>query len=244
LRAPQTPHALLRHASAYYRPAGRFAWHFAQGKLKGDPAFRTILAQGLLAEREDLLDLGAGQALLAAWLLAARTAYASERAGDWPPGWPAPPQLRSYTGIEINAQEVRRARRAFAHDSGAAVRIVHADIREADYGTPDAVVLLDVLHYSDFRTQEAVLRRVRAALAADGVLVLRIGDAAGGFGCALSKAVDRTVALARRGRWLRLHCRSLRQWQQLLATLGFATRAVPMPEATAFSNVLLLARPT
>ena len=244
MRAPPAPRVLLRHASAYYRPAGRFAWHFAQGKLAGDPAFRTILAEGLLAERQDVLDLGAGQALLAAWLLAARTAYASEHAGDWPRGWPAPPPLRSYTGIEINPQEVRRARRAFAHDTGAAVRIVHADIGEADYGTPDAVVLLDVLHYSDFRTQETVLQRVRAALVADGVLVMRIGDAASGFGCGLSKAVDRTVALARRGRWLRLHCRTLRQWQQLLATLGFSTRAIQMPDATAFSNVLLLARRT
>jgi SAM-dependent methyltransferase len=244
LRALPAPRALLRHASAYYRPAGRFAWHFAQGKLAGDPAFRTILAEGLLAQVQDVLDLGAGQALLAAWLLAARATYASERAGDWPRGWPAPPPLRSYTGIEINPQEVRRARRAFAHDSGAAVRIVHADIREADYGTPDAVVLLDVLHYSDFRTQETILRRVRAALVAEGVLVLRVGDAAGGLGCALSKAVDRTVALARRGRWLPLHCRTLRQWQQLLAALGFTTRAVPMPDATLFSNVLLVARRT
>ncbi len=244
MRGPPAPRALLRHASAYYRPAGRFAWHFAQAKLEGDPAFRTLLCQGLLAGRQDVLDLGAGQALLAAWLLAAGTAYTSEHAGDWPRGWPAPPRLRSYTGIEINPREVRRARRAFAHDSGAAVRIVHADIREADYGNPDAVVLLDVLHYSDFRTQETILRRVHAALGADGVLVLRIGDAAGGFGCALSKAVDRTVALARRGRWLRLHCRTLRQWQQLLATLGFTTRAVPLPGATAFSNVLLQARRT
>ena len=76
---------------------------FAQAKFKGDPAFRAILAQGLLSGRERLLDLGAGQGLLAAWLLAARSCHASERAGAWPRSWPAPPDFASYVGIEINA---------------------------------------------------------------------------------------------------------------------------------------------
>ena len=34
---------LLDRASAPYRGAGRFAWHFARGKLGHDPVFRHLL---------------------------------------------------------------------------------------------------------------------------------------------------------------------------------------------------------
>ncbi len=234
------PPALLTHACAYYRGAGRFAWHFARAKLSADPAFRAILAGGYLAQREHLLDLGAGQGLLAACLLAARACCAAERAGEWPAHWPAPPQLRSYTGIEINPHEVRRGRRAFALDPGTLVRMVHGDIREADFGHPDAIVLLDVLHYCDPAAQEALLRHARAALPHEGLLLLRVGDREGGLAFSVSTAVDRTVALARRGSWLRLHCRPLREWQELLRSLGFSVRTVPMLARTC-SNAMLVA---
>lgn len=233
---------LVKTASAYYRRAGRFAWHFSRGKLRADPAFRVILEQGLLAGRARVLDLGAGQGLLAAWLLAAHTCQTSDAPEAWPRGWPAPPQLDAYVGIEINAQEVRRARRAFALDPGARLQIVHGDIRDVDYGTADAVVILDVLHYIDYPSQERILERVRAALSPGGLLLMRIGDAAGGFGFSLSKAVDRTVALVRRGRWTPLRCRPLAEWQALLTQLGFRTRTVPLSAGTPFTNALLLAQ--
>ena len=234
--------ALLESASAYYRTAGRFALHFARGKLRGDPAFRAILEQGLLEGCTRLLDLGAGQGLLAAWLLAARHCHASERPGAWPRGWPAPPQLTSYTGIEINAQEVRRARHAFARDPGMRVQIVHGDIRDLDFGTPDAIVILDVLHYNDCDSQERILDRARHALTPGGLLLLRVGDAEGGAGFTLSKALDRTVALVRRGRWMPLQCRPLKEWQALLRRLGFVTRRVPVRGGRPFTNALLLAQ--
>ena len=40
---------LVATAAAPYRRAGRFAWHFARGKLGGDPVFLGILRQGLMA---------------------------------------------------------------------------------------------------------------------------------------------------------------------------------------------------
>jgi len=236
------PRMLLDAASAYYRAAGRFAWHFARAKLRADPAYRLILEQGLLAHRRHLLDLGAGQGLLAAWLLAARSCHALGEPVAWPAGWPAPPLLESYTGIEINPKEVRRARRAFALDVGARVRLLHADIRDADFGRPDAIVLLDVLHYNDFTAQERILGRARSALAPGGALLVRIGDAAGGQAFTLSKALDQGVALVRRGRWLPLHCRTLTNWQTLLAGLGFSTRTVAVSRGTAFTNTLLIGK--
>ena len=232
---------LIDAASAYSRGAGHFAWHWARGKLGGDPAFATILARGLLSGHSRILDLGCGQGLLAAWLLAARACHASDARRVWPQGWPAPPWLRHYTGIEINPREVARARHAFALDPGAAVTIVHGDIRDADYGSADAVVILDVLHDLDYRAQEQVLRRVRSALGPRGLLLLRVGDAAGGMRFALSKAVDHTVALMRHRRWVRLECRPVRAWEQLLGGCGFSTHALPMSEGTPFANVLLRA---
>ena len=65
----------------------------------------------------------------------------------------------SYTGIEINPREVARARRALRSISGAPCRIVHGDIRDADYGAADAVVMLDVLHYIDSADAGASARR-------------------------------------------------------------------------------------
>jgi cyclopropane fatty-acyl-phospholipid synthase-like methyltransferase len=171
--------------------------------------------------------------------LAAHAWHASERGGAWPHGWPAPPQLHSYSGIEINEREVARARHAFALDPGAAVQIVHGDIRDVDYAPADAVVILDVLHYIDYRAQQQVLERVRAALAPQGVLLLRVGDAAGGSAFHFSRAVDQTVVLLRRRRWLQLKCRPLRDWQQLLASCGFRVRTLPMSAGTPFANALL-----
>ncbi len=99
------------------------------------------------------------------------------------------------------------------------MQVVHGDIRDVDYPPADAVVILDVLHYLDYTAQERVLRRVRAALLPHGLLLLRIGDATGGAGFALGKALDRTVVLLRRRRWQRLHCRALGDWQALLSAL-------------------------
>jgi hypothetical protein len=102
-------------------------------------------------------------------------------------------------------------------------------------------VILDVLHYLDYPAQERVLHRVRGALGPRGLLLMRVGDAAGGARFAFSKAVDHTVALMRHRRWVRLECRPLRVWEQLLVGCGFRTHALPMSQGTPFVNVLLRA---
>ena len=154
--------ALLDTASARYRRAGRFAWHFARGKLGGDPAFRALLRLGLLTGRARLLDLGCGQGLLATWLQAAHDCYLGKGPGKWPAQWPAPPQLRDYTGIELNPKEVQRARIGLA-DCDAQVTLLEGNICELPYPAVDAVVIMDVLHYLDYPAQEEVLRRVHGS---------------------------------------------------------------------------------
>jgi len=64
---------LLGAATDPYHAAGKFAYHYARGKLAHDPVYEAILPRGLLARRARVLDLGCGQGLLAALLVAARS---------------------------------------------------------------------------------------------------------------------------------------------------------------------------
>jgi len=227
--------ALLDAAAAPYRAAGRFAWHFARGKLGGDPAFVAMLERGLIPHGHRLLDLGCGQGLLASWLLAAR---ALADAGRWPGHWPGAPQLTTLHGIELMPRDVGRARAAL----GSRAVFDAGDIRSAAFGRADAIVILDVLHYIDGAAQDAVLRRVRDALLPSGTLLLRVGNADGGWGFRWSQWVDRTVMFLRGHGRVRLHCRRLADWQQALEALGFRVEAIPMSAGTPFANVLLVAR--
>jgi len=212
---------LIAAASAPYRAAGSFAWHFARGKLRFDPVFRALLRPGVLPEDARLLDLGCGQGLLAALLAAAGA-----------------PRIASYRGLELMPHDVARARRAL----GAQCGVQQADIRSARFGTADAIVILDVLHYMQREDQDGVLRRAREALAARGTLLLRVGDAAAGLPFRLGNWTDWTVALARGHGATRFHCRSVAQWRSALERLGFAVQAEPMSRGTPFANVLLAAR--
>jgi len=226
---------LLDRATSPYRAAGRFAFHFARGKLRGDPAFLALLRHGWLAQSRRVLDLGCGQGLLFAWLLAARECH--DR-GEWPAGWPPPPRFDSLVGIELMPAETRRARDAI----GRAARFVDGDVREVLLDQADAVVMLDVLHYLEPAAQEALLRRVRAALPPGGVFLLRIGDAGGGPAFHLSRLVDAVILRLRGHPAARLYCRRAAEWQALLAAHGFESEAFPLSQGTPFANVLLHAR--
>jgi 2-polyprenyl-3-methyl-5-hydroxy-6-metoxy-1,4-benzoquinol methylase len=227
----------LAHVAAdRYRPSGRFAYYFARGKLGRDPVFAALLAGGLIPEGVRLLDLGCGQGLLAAWLDAAR---ASHREGQWPESWPPPPRLSAFRGIELMPRDVERARRAL----GALAQIECADMRNAAYGEADVVVILDVLHYMEPPAQEQVLRRVRASIGPTGILLLRVGNAAGGWRFKTSRWVDAAVLYVRGHRQGRLYCRTLAAWLATLTNCGFTARAIPMSAGTPFANVLLVATP-
>lgn len=231
------PARLVSAAAAPYRAGGRFAWHFARGKLGGDPAFAGLLRLGLIADGAHLLDLGCGQGLLARWLDAAVQAHA---AGDWPAGWPPPPRLAGYHGIELMPRDVARAGAALAGLPWA--RVECGDICSADFGRAEVAVILDVLHYIDYAAQAAVIARLAHTLAPHGTLLLRVGDAAAGWPFRCSQWVDRIVTFVRGHRLGRLYCRPLDDWCALLRAHGFAVRAQAMSAGTPFANVLLIAR--
>lgn len=231
-----TVRRLAHLAADRYRPAGRFAYYFARGKLGRDPVFAALLARDLIPEGARLLDLGCGQGLLAAWLDAA---HAIHRGGQWPESWSPPPRLSAFRGIELMARDVERAQRAL----GTLALIDCADIRSAAYGEADVVIILDVLHYMDPGAQEQVLRRVRTSIGPAGTLLLRVGNAAGGWRFRMSRWVDAAVLYLRGHRQGRLHCRTLPAWLATLESCGFDASAIPMSAGTPIANVLLVATP-
>jgi predicted TPR repeat methyltransferase len=229
---------LFDSAVAPYVPAGKFAMHFARGKLSGDPVFREILQRGLIASDTHLVDIGCGQGLLSAWLLAAGNMSSD---ADWPPSWGAAPRNVTVQGIELMPADVERAKTALkAHAKRFAFEV--GDMCSTAFDKAQTVAILDVLHYVPYAAQEEVLVRVRDALSPNGLLILRIGDAAGGWGFKVSNWVDSVVFFMRGHKSSRLYCRSLSEWTSVLQKIGFQVETKPMSEGTPFSNVLMLAR--
>ncbi len=226
-------------ASAPYRRAGRFAWHFARGKLGHDPVFRGLIQRGLIGrERRRVLDIGCGQGIFAS-LLASMAAMQAQ--GRWPADWAATPAAAQYTGIELMSRDVDRAR-ALVGTLQPVPTFVCGDMCSAELPASDLVVILDVLHYVDLDAQEAVLRRVHAALPpGSGRLLLRVGDADSRRGFTVSQWVDRAVTRVRGHRVSPTWGRTLREWTVLLERLGFSVQSIPMSAGTPFANVLLVA---
>jgi SAM-dependent methyltransferase len=233
------PPALLEQASLAYRPLGNFAWRFARGKLRWDPAFSGLLQRGLIPSHARVLDIGCGQGLLAALLCSLDTRSSAKP--TWPEHWASAPTGVSVRGIELMPRDVAWAQAALGH-LGKRAEFVLGDMRSTDFGQADVIVILDVLHYVSYEAQNEVLRRVKAALAPGGRLLLRVGDAAAGLPFRISNWVDAVVTFAHGHRLSRLYCRTVSEWQQALLDLGFAVEAIPMHRGTPFANILLVAR--
>jgi SAM-dependent methyltransferase len=226
---------LLEAASRPYAGAGRYAWHFAQGKLRHDPIFIYLLRHGLLPDRGRLLDLGCGQGVLLSLLKAAKERY---QAGLWPRDWPAPPLNLEVRGIELREDRVRAARRALG--DGASVE--RCDLRDFEFPSCSVIVMLDVLHYLGAGDQQRVLEKAARSLEPDGVLLVREADAGAGFPFQVTKWCER-IAEAGRGRLRNnLHFRSSEEWVAALGKLGLGVRLEPMSGGTPFANVLFVAR--
>ncbi len=226
---------LLDAASAPYRSAGSFAWHFARRKLGMDPVFRHLLLQGLIAPNSRVLDIGCGQGLLASPL---RECTALATQGQWSGSWAAAPTGARVTGIEMMPCDVQRARAAL----GNSAEFICGDMRTAQFPAVDTVVVLDVLHYIGVPEQDEVLTRARLALQTGGRQLLRIGDAAAKRGLWTSQWVDAVVTFVRGHRVTLQHGRTLAQWVAQLESLGFPVKSELMSAGTPFANVLQVAQ--
>jgi SAM-dependent methyltransferase len=225
---------LVVAAARPYRRCGRYAWHFARGKLAGDPVFRHLLSHPLLPTRGRLLDLGCGQGVLTALLRAAAERHAG---GDWPADWPAPPDALTTRGVELSPKRVRIAQTALGNDA-----VMQGDIRSVPLPPCDAIVILDVLLYLRPDEQATVLARCADALVPGGILLLREADADGGVPFQITRWAE-LIASATRGHWRQpLTYRPSADWSTLLGRLGFDTTALPMSQGTPFANTLFIAR--
>lgn len=226
---------LIEHAARPYRAAGRTAYHFARGKLSGDPVFFAVLAQSLLPGSGRLTDLGCGQGSLIAILLAARDMHA---AGSWPRDWTPPPSALHLFGVDLRPAAVRAATSAFGDRASVGV----GDIRTTPIPASDAIAILDVLHYIDPGEQRSVLERCHAALPRGGVLILRVGDTGAGWRFIVTTLGDRIITMLRGTLFPRFYCRPIGEWRALLEGIGFDVATQPMSEGTPFANVLFVAR--
>lgn len=227
--------ALVQRAAARFLPCGRGVYHFARGKLGGDPMFAALLKQGLIANQARIIDIGCGQGVLAALLASAETAT------DWPHDFAPAPKGWTLIGFDLRAAAVGHGQQALS-DLSTRVQLKVGDARAEPLPTCDVAVILDVLHYIDYTAQAALLRRIFAALAPGGVLLLRVGDASQGWRFRLTLAGDWLITLVRGTPWPRFWCRTQEQWLALLKEIGFAATAIRMSEGTPFANVLLTCR--
>jgi SAM-dependent methyltransferase len=228
---------LLDAACAPYRAAGYFHYHWARSKLRQDPVFSALLEQGTLNTRTNVLDLGCGRGLLAAWFLAADHLAA---AGQWSASFDAPTGMK-FHGVDLHAGVCAAGNRALQPHFGDRVTLVSGDLCDTDLRGYDTIAILDVLHYIPFAQQEVLLDRIRAALGPGGMLVTRVGNAQGGWHFRFSQWVDLAVSNAQGHRISSLYCRPLDDWTRALEARGFAVIAQPMSEGTPFANTLLVA---
>jgi len=187
-------------AASLYRSCGQFPFYFAKGKLKYDPIMTDLLVLGCLSRKSAsaarLLDLGCGQGLLFAMLDAsARIAPESKVAASSP----AAPPIAFARGFDAARSNVRwgqsmLANRAQPHLDA---EIVVADIRTVDLPVCDIVVAIDVLHYMPYADQESLLRKVAAALALGGRLVLLVPRRAAGSARAIPPGLSRAPVTGR-----------------------------------------------
>jgi uncharacterized protein (DUF2062 family)/trans-aconitate methyltransferase len=225
---------LLSEAADRYLITGCASWELAQGKLRRDPVYISILKRGGLPPQGTLVDAGCGRGLMLSLLATA----AAHRHDDWPRDWPTPPGALRLVGIESRERMVDKAR----HALGAAATVVHGDLREVPLPSCDALVLFDVLHLLAGADQDVLLARIHHALAPGGLLVMREADAAGGWRFHAVQTVN-TLCRVLQGQWQRTpHFCTAAEWQHRLAATGFDVEMDAMHAGTPFANIVFYAR--
>jgi uncharacterized protein (DUF2062 family)/2-polyprenyl-3-methyl-5-hydroxy-6-metoxy-1,4-benzoquinol methylase len=230
--------AVMREAAAEpYLEVGLRHWEIVRGKLRWDPMYRGLLEIGLLPRPGRLVDLGCGRGILLSLLAAVADADLE------PPGSPDAVPEMELVGIELRRRLVRTARTALGRRRHRPkIEVRQGDLVHCAVPACDTAALLDVLHYLPEAAQEDLLRRVAAALAPGGVLLVREADADAGWRFAATQGGERLMSILRGHLLQDFHFRGHGEWTALLRAAGLAVDSLPMSEGTPYGNVLLIAR--
>lgn len=210
--------AIVRTAARYARAARwRGAYYYVVGKLRGDPCTRALAERAPLG---DVLDLGCGRGQLPVLLL--------ESGAAW--------RVR---GVDADAEKIAFAERAA---EGLPASFVCGDVRGAEIEAADTVLLIDVLHYFDRATQDALLARAARLVRPGGRLFVREASTGLGARSWITLLVEWIAKGVRLNRGERLLFRDVRrELVPMLEAEGMACAVEPCWRGTPFGNVLLVA---
>lgn len=182
-------------------------------KVRLDPVYPMVLPS--LIGRREVLDLGSGPGILAFFVKQSSPATAV-RCVEW------------------DELKVGLARQLL----GSSAEVVQADARAAELGTPDAIVLTDVLHYVPIEEQRAWLERCVRALQPGGALIIRELDTEEGE---LSSNIERRAV---KGGWNKgggVFPWPISGMQLHLESLGLDVTRTPAGKGLFRANALLVA---
>ena len=130
--------------------------------------------KNLLPGGDLLVDIGCGRGLMLALLTDVHNVYC---ASDNHKNNIRLPRYTRLLGIEKRPAMARVASQALA---GSGTGIIAGDISSVPIPKCSAVLLFDVLHMMSYDEQKHLLKRIRASLSVNGVVLIREADAGAG----------------------------------------------------------------
>jgi hypothetical protein len=217
-RAPSPFEAAVTRVASRYAAGRRSAFHYARGKMMGDPVVRRIWKLAAKEPLGEVSDIGSGRGQLGILLL--ESGAATRVAGfDW------------------DEAKVKDAARAA---EGLSASFEDGDLRSHEIAPCDTALLVDVLHYLTDDEQDALL--VRAARAAKRTVLIRDLDPDRGWRSAMTRAQEAVTTSLRYNRGARVRVRPIACIERVLEAEGFEVRVEPCWGATPFANVLVVGR--
>jgi trans-aconitate methyltransferase len=196
----------------------RFLRHYGWWKARLDPAYPFILSQ--IRGSRDVLDLGAGMGLMEA-LFAERFPGARIR------------------GVEWDERKVSAARKLLEGFPRATVE--HGDACQIAQGSPDAILMIDLLHYMDKEAQVALLERCAGSLGRHGILMIRELDRARARR-EIAETLERIAVGVGWNRGAGVQVTPLGEMVSLLQDHGFRVEVRPSGRGVFSGNVIIVAR--
>ena len=129
---------LVERTADRYLGQSLLAWEYGRNKLFRDPIYKTLVCDDVMPSGGTLVDVGCGQGLMLALLVAAIDIPED----DWPSNRPAPPRFDRLIGIELRPKIARLAHKAL----GDRAEISSEDANSASLTRFEVALIVDVLH--------------------------------------------------------------------------------------------------